>query len=29
MPKEAIRLGAVEHVLPLSQIAPALVAGDR
>jgi two-component system chemotaxis response regulator CheB len=29
MPREAIRLGAVDQVLPLSQIAPALVAADR
>ncbi|EXI67151.1 MAG: Chemotaxis response regulator protein-glutamate methylesterase [Candidatus Accumulibacter adjunctus] len=29
MPREAIRLGGVEQVLPLSQIAPALLAGDR
>jgi two-component system chemotaxis response regulator CheB len=29
MPREAIRLGGVERVLPLSQIAPALVAADR
>ncbi|TLD45522.1 MAG: Chemotaxis response regulator protein-glutamate methylesterase [Accumulibacter sp.] len=29
MPREAIRLGAVEQVLPLSQIATALVAADR
>ncbi|HRL77342.1 MAG TPA: chemotaxis response regulator protein-glutamate methylesterase [Candidatus Accumulibacter phosphatis] len=29
MPREAIKLGAVDQVLPLSQIAPALVAADR
>ncbi|MCM8613672.1 chemotaxis response regulator protein-glutamate methylesterase [Accumulibacter sp.] len=29
MPREAIRLGGVEQVLPLSQIAPALVAAGR
>ncbi|HNJ50454.1 MAG TPA: chemotaxis protein CheB, partial [Accumulibacter sp.] len=29
MPREAIKLGAVEQVLPLSQIAAALVAGEH
>jgi two-component system chemotaxis response regulator CheB len=29
MPREAIRLGAAERVLPLEEIAPALVAGSR
>jgi two-component system chemotaxis response regulator CheB len=29
MPREAIRLGAADHVLPVGQIAPALVSATR
>jgi len=29
MPKEAIKVGAVDHVLPLTAIADALLAGSR